>query len=58
MNGRVFISSQNHGYAVVSESIDPEKGEELFVNVNDGTCEVMSLADTFEMALMLSLIHI
>ena len=41
LNGRVFISSQNHGYAVVSESIDPEKGEELFVNVNDGTCEGM-----------------
>lgn len=37
--GRVFISSQNHGYAVVAESLDPQKGKELFVNVNDGTCE-------------------
>lgn len=37
--GRVYISSQNHGYAVVSASIDPDKAKELFVNVNDGTCE-------------------
>lgn len=37
--GRVYISSQNHGYAVVSSSIDPENATELFVNVNDGTCE-------------------
>jgi len=31
--GRVYITSQNHGYAVVAD-----KGS--FVNVNDGTCEV------------------
>ena len=37
--GRVYISSQNHGYAVVSGSIDPALAEEWFVNVNDGTCE-------------------
>ena len=37
--GRVYISSQNHGYAVVSESIDPKWGRELYRNVNDGTCE-------------------
>ena len=37
--GRVYISSQNHGYAVVSESLDPQWGTELYVNVNDGTCE-------------------
>ena len=37
--GRVYISSQNHGYAVVSESLDPQWGKELYVNVNDGTCE-------------------
>lgn len=36
---RVYISSQNHGYAVVSESVDPDVAEELFVNVNDGTNE-------------------
>jgi carbamoyl-phosphate synthase small subunit len=37
--GRVYITSQNHGYAVVGESIDPGVGRERYVNVNDGTCE-------------------
>jgi carbamoyl-phosphate synthase small subunit len=36
---RVFITSQNHGYAVQSESIDPKKADLLFVNANDNTCE-------------------
>jgi carbamoyl-phosphate synthase small subunit len=36
---RVFITSQNHGYAVQSESIDPQKADLLFVNANDNTCE-------------------
>lgn len=35
--GRVFISSQNHGYEVVSGSL--KCGELSFINVNDGTCE-------------------
>ncbi len=37
--GRVYISSQNHGYAVDTESLDPEVAEPAFVNVNDGTNE-------------------
>lgn len=37
--GRIYISSQNHGYEVLSDSIDPEVAKELFVNVNDGTNE-------------------
>ena len=37
-SGRVFITSQNHGYAVVSDSL-PEGAEVSFVNGNDGTCE-------------------
>ena len=37
--GHVYISSQNHGYAVVSDSIDESVASELFVNVNDGTNE-------------------
>ena len=37
--GRVYISSQNHGYAVVSSSIDREIASEYFINVNDKTCE-------------------
>ena len=36
--GRVFITSQNHGYAVISESL-PEGAVASFVNGNDGTCE-------------------
>lgn len=38
-SGRVYISSQNHGYAVVSSTIDPEIADEYFNNVNDRTCE-------------------
>ena len=37
--GRVYISSQNHGYAVMSSSIDKAVAEEYFINVNDKTCE-------------------
>jgi len=37
--GRVYITSQNHGYAVKRESIDKDIASEWFVNVNDGTCE-------------------
>ena len=41
--GRVFITSQNHGYAVVSDSL--EKGASLsFINANDGTCEGIEYA--------------
>lgn len=36
--GRVYITSQNHGYAVVSDSM-PENAVESFVNGNDDTCE-------------------
>lgn len=36
--GRVYISSQNHGYAVVSDSL-PQGAELSFVNANDKTCE-------------------
>ncbi len=43
--GRVYITSQNHGYAVVSDSIDPAKAKELYVNVNDGTCEGVRYLD-------------
>jgi carbamoyl-phosphate synthase small subunit len=36
--GRVYITSQNHGYAVVSETL-PATARASFINVNDGTCE-------------------
>ena len=35
--GHTYITSQNHGYAVVSESLP--MGEVRFVNANDRTCE-------------------
>ena len=37
--GRVYISSQNHGYAVDASTIDETVAKEAFVNVNDGTNE-------------------
>ncbi|MCR5529151.1 MAG: carbamoyl phosphate synthase small subunit [Saccharofermentans sp.] len=37
--GKIFITSQNHGYAVVDHSIDSNIAYPLFVNVNDGTNE-------------------
>ena len=36
--GRVYISSQNHGYAVKNETL-PKGAVLSFVNTNDGTCE-------------------
>ncbi len=36
--GRVYITSQNHGYAVENESL-PENAKLSFINTNDGTCE-------------------
>ena len=36
---RVFITSQNHGYAVVSETLDPKIGFVSHTNGNDGSCE-------------------
>ena len=38
-SGKTYITCQNHGYAVVSSSIDEAIAEEWFVNVNDGTNE-------------------
>jgi carbamoyl-phosphate synthase small subunit len=37
--GRVYISSQNHGYVVDVDTIDPAVAVPAFVNVNDGTNE-------------------
>lgn len=37
--GRVYISSQNHGYAVNPDSLDGKVAEPAFTNVNDSTNE-------------------
>ena len=42
--GRVYISSQNHGYAVKTDGL-PENSVMSFVNTNDGTCEGITYTD-------------
>lgn len=37
--GRVYISSQNHGYVVDTDNLDPKIAVPAFINVNDGTNE-------------------
>lgn len=41
-DGRVYISSQNHGYAVDTDSLNPNIAVPAFENVNDGTNEGLS----------------
>ena len=43
--GRVYITSQNHGYAVMADTLDPATARELYRNVNDGTCEGVRYLD-------------
>jgi len=43
--GRVYISSQNHGYAVENDTL-PKGAVLSFVNTNDGTCEGITYTDT------------
>lgn len=37
--GRVYITSQNHGYVVDTDTLDPHVAIPAFINVNDGTNE-------------------
>lgn len=37
--GRVYITSQNHGYVVDMDKLDPKVAVPAFINVNDGTNE-------------------
>ncbi|MCI8389018.1 MAG: glutamine-hydrolyzing carbamoyl-phosphate synthase small subunit [Clostridiales bacterium] len=41
---RVFITSQNHGYAVIGDSL-PSTAEVSYINGNDGTCEGVDYKD-------------
>lgn len=43
--GRTYISSQNHGYAVVNETIEAAGGKVSYINANDGTCEGVDYED-------------
>ena len=42
--GRVYISSQNHGYAVENDTL-PSYAKLAFINSNDGTCEGITYTD-------------
>ena len=37
--GRTFVTTQNHGYAVISGTIPKNMGMQSHINANDGTCE-------------------
>ena len=43
--GRTYISSQNHGYAVINESVEAAGGVVSYINANDGTCEGVDYPD-------------
>ena len=43
--GRTYISSQNHGYAVVNEEIEKVGAKVSYINANDGTCEGVDYPD-------------
>ena len=38
-NGLLHITTQNHGYTVVADSLPEDVGEPRYANANDGTCE-------------------
>ncbi|NLT08248.1 MAG: glutamine-hydrolyzing carbamoyl-phosphate synthase small subunit [Ruminococcus sp.] len=38
-SGLTYVTSQNHGYAVIGDSIDPSVGHVSHINANDKTCE-------------------
>jgi carbamoyl-phosphate synthase small subunit len=46
---RVFVTTQNHGFAVLSDSIAPSVGKVSHYNVNDHSCEgiIYTRPDTF-----------
>jgi len=38
-SGKTYVTSQNHGYAVVGDSLDQSVAEVSHINANDKTCE-------------------
>lgn len=43
--GKVYISSQNHGYMVMEDSLNRDIAEVSFINVNDGTLEEFTILE-------------
>ena len=41
-NEKVYITSQNHGYYILEESVNPEIAKVSHINLNDGTVEGIS----------------
>ncbi len=39
LKGRTYITSQNHSYAVIADSMDPDSAKISHINMNDGTVE-------------------
>ncbi|MBR3630715.1 MAG: carbamoyl phosphate synthase small subunit [Oscillospiraceae bacterium] len=39
LSGKTYVTSQNHGYAVVGDSLDATVGTVSHINANDKTCE-------------------
>lgn len=44
--GRTYITSQNHGYVVLADSLDASKAVVSHINMNDGTVEGVRYLDT------------
>ncbi|HPP36133.1 MAG TPA: carbamoyl phosphate synthase small subunit [Clostridiales bacterium] len=44
--GQLYITSQNHGYYFVNESIDSSIARMSFINLNDRTCEGIKYLDS------------
>ena len=44
-SGLTYVTSQNHGYAVLSDTV--RGGRESYVNANDGSCEGMDYPRAF-----------
>ena len=45
MNGKVEITSQNHGFALLAQSLDSEKIKIMRFNLNDQTVAAISVID-------------
>lgn len=44
-SGRTFVTTQNHGYAVLGDSLDPKIARVSHINANDKTCEGVEYLD-------------
>lgn len=42
---RTYITSQNHGYAVIGDTVDPKIARVRYINLNDGTVEGLEHID-------------